>query len=118
MEPLNEPGIDGKGLVIRGRHLVVLDTVENSTVFHRALGEMMMMREFPLFIADSSAPSDFMKKYTTNVRSLSVFYINYMIILAYYYLINVKNSTVNYSVIFTRLIIVICYNNLFCYIHG
>ena len=68
-EALNELGIDGKGLIIRGRHLVVLDTVENSTVFHRALGEMMMMREFPLFMADSSTPSDFMKKYNTNVSN-------------------------------------------------
>ena len=68
VEPLNEPGIDGKGLIIRGRHLVVLDTVEDSNIYHRKLGEMLMLREYPLFVRDSGPPSDFMQKYYTNVR--------------------------------------------------
>ena len=66
-EPLNEPGVDGKGLIIRGRHLVLIDNVENSTIYHRMLGELLMMRPYPLFISDSGDPKDFMEKYTTNV---------------------------------------------------
>ena len=68
-EALNEPGVDGKGLIVRGRHLVVLDNVENSTVYHRALGEMLMMSEYPLFVIDSGSPSDYMQKYITNVST-------------------------------------------------
>ena len=64
---MNEPGVDGKGLIVRGRHIVLLDNIENSTVYHRILGELMMMKEYPLFVADSSAPKDYMEKYMTNV---------------------------------------------------
>ena len=66
-EPLNEPGVDGKGLIIRGRHVVIVDNIENSTIYHRMLGEMLMMREYPLFVSDSGDPKDYMKKYMTNV---------------------------------------------------
>ena len=66
-EPLNEPGVDGKGLIIRGRQLVLVDNIVNSTIYHRMLGELLMMREYPLFVSDSGDPKDFMKKYTTNV---------------------------------------------------
>ena len=42
-EPLNEPGIDGKGLIIRGKHLLILDTVENSAYTQRMMAEELMM---------------------------------------------------------------------------
>ena len=67
MEPLNEPGVDGKGLIVRGRHIVLIDGIDNSTYHHRMLGEMMMMRELPLFVNDSSDPRSYMQKYNTNV---------------------------------------------------
>ena len=38
-EPLNETGQSGDGLVIVGRHYVILDNYMNSTVFHRLMGE-------------------------------------------------------------------------------
>ena len=66
---MNETGIDGKGLIVRGRHIVVLDSVHNSTFYHRALGEMLMMKEFPLFVTDADTPKDYMQKYSTNVSS-------------------------------------------------
>ena len=66
-EPLNEPGVNGKGLIVRGRHIVVLDNIDNSTFYHRMLGELLMMKEFPLFVSDSGDPKDYMQKYTTNV---------------------------------------------------
>ena len=68
-EALNEPGVDGKSLIVRGRHIVILDNVVNSTVYHRVLGEMSMMGEYPLFASDSSSPSDYMQKYITNVST-------------------------------------------------
>lgn len=72
-EPLNETGVDGKGLIVRGRHIVVLDRTQVSTIYHRMLGEMLMLREYPLFVNDTGAPKDYMQKYTTNVR-LTVFW--------------------------------------------
>ena len=67
-EPLNEPGVDGRGLIIRGRHVVIVDNVEDSTIYHRMLGELLMMKEYPLFVSDSGDPKDYMKQYLTNVR--------------------------------------------------
>ena len=67
-EVLNEPGVDGKGLIIRGRHFILIDNVLNSTVYHRMIGEMLMLKEFPLFYPDSTPPNDYIQKYTTNVR--------------------------------------------------
>ena len=42
-EPLNEPGINGKGLIIRGKHLLILDTVDNSAYTQRMMAEELMM---------------------------------------------------------------------------
>ena len=67
MEPLNEPGVDGKGLIVRGRHVVFIDGIDNSTYHHRVLGEMMMMRELPLFVGDSGDPRLYQQNYITNV---------------------------------------------------
>ena len=80
-EPLNEPGVDGKGLIVRGYHIVVLDNIENSTIYHRMLGEMLMMREYPMFLSDSGNPSDFIEKYLTNVRVILCYSCIYYILL-------------------------------------
>ena len=67
VEPLNEPGLDGKGLIVRGRHIVLIDGIDNSTYHHRMLGEMLMLKEFPLFVSDSTDPRNYMHEYATNV---------------------------------------------------
>ena len=38
-EALNETGQNGDGLIIRGRHYVILDHYLNSTIDHRLLGK-------------------------------------------------------------------------------
>lgn len=47
---------------------MIVDNVKNSTMYHRVIGEIMMLKEFALFVPDSTPPGDYVKKYTTNVR--------------------------------------------------
>ena len=42
-EALNEPGLDGKGLIVRGAIKVLLTTPEEAPRYHRDLGEKIMM---------------------------------------------------------------------------
>ncbi|XP_067170658.1 lysosomal alpha-mannosidase [Apteryx mantelli] len=45
-EPLQESGADNKGLVVRGRHLVLLDTVESAADQHRPLAQQEFMAPY------------------------------------------------------------------------
>ena len=38
-EALNEKGQFGEGLIVRGYHYVLLDNYQNSTFYHRTLGQ-------------------------------------------------------------------------------
>ena len=62
-EALNETGQFGEGLIIRGRHWVVFDTVANSSATHRLLGEQLLLRPMLAFHRDRSSPSDYAKNY-------------------------------------------------------
>lgn len=42
-EALDEPGYDGKGLIIRGRHRVLLNKIKESAKKHRPLAQQMFM---------------------------------------------------------------------------
>ena len=43
-EPLNEPGLNGKGLITRGKHHVVLATPDKANKLHRLEGEFLMLQ--------------------------------------------------------------------------
>ena len=43
-EPLNEPGIDGKGLITRGKHHLHLGTPDIANKMHRVDGELIMLQ--------------------------------------------------------------------------
>ena len=71
-EPLNETGLDGKGLIIRGRHHVLLGSVANSTVTHRLVGEELMLKPYQVFVRDSGTPKSWIDKYETEVSWCSL----------------------------------------------
>ncbi|NXX60469.1 MA2B1 mannosidase, partial [Scopus umbretta] len=55
-EPLVELGADGRGLVVRGRHLVLLDTVESAADRHRLLAQELFMAPYAV-LAPGGGPS-------------------------------------------------------------
>ena len=66
-EPLSEVGKDGKGMVIRGHHIVLVDNFDNSTTYQHSIGEFLMMRSLPMVAADSESPAKFMQNFHGNV---------------------------------------------------
>ncbi|NXE58226.1 MA2B1 mannosidase, partial [Casuarius casuarius] len=55
-EPLQELGADNKGLVVRGRHLVLLDTAESAADRHRPLAQQEFMAP-SVVLAPGGGPS-------------------------------------------------------------
>ena len=66
-EPLNETGQFGDGLIIRGKHVVLLDTIETSTFYHRIVAEGLMMEPVHGVQPSTDSPKDYVTKYFTNV---------------------------------------------------
>ncbi|KAI8490965.1 mannose metabolic process [Branchiostoma belcheri] len=65
-EPLNET-VFGDGLVVRGKHYLLLDTPESSGQLHRALGEQLYMApSILLSLAGGISPTQFRKDFHTN----------------------------------------------------
>ena len=47
-EPLNETAY-GQGLVVRGKHLLIIDTPDSSAFFHRTNAQQLFMQPIPTF---------------------------------------------------------------------
>lgn len=65
-ESLDEPGENGKGLVIRGHHIVLVDDFENS-YNHRLIGEFLMMKTVTMVMEDSESPDIFRQNFNGSV---------------------------------------------------
>lgn len=56
-EPLNETGQFGDGIMVRGKHWLLLDTVESSARQHRLLAESIFMDPLVAFQDVTTAPN-------------------------------------------------------------
>ena len=81
--PLNETGQFGSGLIIRGRHWVVFDTIAQSAATHRILGEKLLLRPVLSFARVSNTIASTSKSYSAlanqlppNVHLLTFQYLN------------------------------------------
>ncbi len=65
-EALNEPGINGRGLIVRGKFLLLLEEAKSSAKLHRVISEEEMLRPSLAF----SAGSGYQASYQALTRSL------------------------------------------------
>ncbi|XP_055875699.1 lysosomal alpha-mannosidase-like isoform X2 [Biomphalaria glabrata] len=70
-EPLNEPGDDGKGLIIKGTHYLVLDSVENSASIYRPLAQQIFWEPQVSFSDLNIDPASYVKKFKTKWSGLA-----------------------------------------------
>ncbi|XP_065910012.1 lysosomal alpha-mannosidase-like [Dysidea avara] len=70
-EPLNEKGVSGDGLVVRGKHMVIVDTIDQSAKAHRLVGEKMLVPPTILIHDGSEAITDFNSSYNSQVGGLT-----------------------------------------------
>jgi lysosomal alpha-mannosidase len=62
-EPLNETGIDGKGLIVRGKHYVYLDDIASSVALHRTSAQRLYMSPSLALAKLDYSPSEYVQKY-------------------------------------------------------
>ena len=81
LEALNEKGISGKGLIIRGKHLLMLDTVEHSAYTQRMMAEeLMMIPELSFTSNDGLQLSDYNLKVMIYCTLQTLFCVNFSIV--------------------------------------
>ncbi|CAG2116750.1 unnamed protein product, partial [Medioppia subpectinata] len=69
-EPLNEPGVDGNGLAIRGRFWLQLATLASATELHREAANRLMMEPVMTFRRVAEEPTYYHKEHRTNYSAL------------------------------------------------
>ncbi|XP_076073575.1 lysosomal alpha-mannosidase-like [Mytilus galloprovincialis] len=69
-EPLNETGMDGKGLIARGKHFIYVDKIDNSAKFHRDMALKLYMAPSLSFTTSTMKQSDWTKVYHTSWSGL------------------------------------------------
>ncbi|VDN38778.1 unnamed protein product, partial [Gongylonema pulchrum] len=71
-EPLDEPGEKGQGLVVRGRHWLVVDVPEKSAKMHRPLAYEIYNSPLVTLSERSMVPSDYCRAFITEVTMRSL----------------------------------------------
>ena len=66
-EPINETGQYGDGLIIRGKHYVLVESIKQSSLAHRMMAEQIMLSPHLSFDASTTNVSLVSMKYNTMV---------------------------------------------------
>ena len=70
-EPLNEPGVDGSGLIIRGKFWLLVSSIESAAEEHRDLAQRVFMEPLITFNKYSGSESDYIKQHRTQFTALT-----------------------------------------------
>ena len=63
-EALNEPGVDGRGLVVRGQHYLLVSTTSDGAKLHRSLAQQLFLQPLITF-SNFKTKEDYYSKYNT-----------------------------------------------------
>ncbi|KAI2808070.1 carbohydrate binding [Blomia tropicalis] len=69
-EALNEPGVDNKGLIIRGRHLVQFSDIKTAASKHRPKAQQLFMAPVLSFVPDVSDYETYKRSHLTKYSAL------------------------------------------------
>lgn len=69
-EALNEPGVDGRGLVIRGTHYLLFNNITSAASKHRPLAQKILLQPELSFAIYNSSEAEFIKKFRTKYNGL------------------------------------------------
>ena len=88
-EPLSEPGVDGKGLIIAGKFKVVISNISSAPEHHKAQTQHLTFPAIPSFTPLSGTVADFLAVSTTQTFFLHFFVQSrFLFVLLYYVLLD------------------------------
>ena len=70
-EPLSEPGVSGKGLIVRGKFFVTLSSPESAGRLHREIGEQRLLAPVLAFAANPTTMEKWLSQYHSVYKGLS-----------------------------------------------
>ncbi|CAL1531573.1 unnamed protein product [Lymnaea stagnalis] len=70
-EALNEPGTDGNGLIVKGIHYLLFDTVQNSASIYRPLAQEIFLQPQVTFSDLNVDPASYVQKFRTKWSGLA-----------------------------------------------
>lgn len=92
-EPLNEPGFDGKGLVVLGKHYLLLDEITEAAANYKNQSEKLFMGPYLSFFNYEGAETDYIKNYRTQVWKIYFFRLKLHVLILQFAVLRIKSGT-------------------------